>query len=766
MTDEIKFEEYNSPAGGWGSVKSLGSILRQEQVGVEVAGVLIHQNKPDGFACVSCAWGKPAKPHPFEFCENGAKATAWELTSRRAPPEFFLQHTVGELEKWSDHDLEDQGRLTAPLRWDATTDRYIETSWEEAFASIGAELRAQAAQDVVFYCSGRASLEASYMYQLLARMYGCNNLPDSSNMCHESTSVGLPQTIGVPVGTVTLDDFDQTDCIFFFGQNVGSNSPRMLHQLQDARKRDVPIITFNPLRETGLVKFVNPQSPFEMLSGVSTRISTQYHQVRAGGDLAAMTGMCKALIEADDVAVRAGTERVLDVEFIAEHTHGFEEFVTYLRRSDWTELEREAGLTRQDLEAAASVYANAKAIIAVYGMGLTQHRNGVENVQMVSNLLLLRGNIGKPGAGICPVRGHSNVQGQRTVGITEKPELAPLDKLKELYGFEPPRTKGFNTVEACEAIIAGRVKAFISLGGNFVRAVPDSPVVEAAWRKMRLTVHIATKPNRCQLIHGEIAYILPCLGRIEIDRQAGNAQSVSTEDSSGFMHGSHGFSEPASPQLRSEHAIIGGIAKALQFDNPRVDWDAWIGDYSLVRDAIEKTYPEIFREFNQRMWEPGGFHRPIPARHRIWKTASGKANFIVPTALDADPDMALPAGDVLRLMTIRSNDQFNTTIYGYDDRFRGIHGTRQVLLMNPADIERLAFREGDLVIATTVADDAVREVHGLRLTPYDIPRGCVAGYYPECNPLLPLWHCAVGSKVPAAKSIPIRLRSLAGAAKH
>jgi molybdopterin-dependent oxidoreductase alpha subunit len=760
MVDETRTHGEDAPAGGWGSVKSLGSILRREHVVLDGAGVLIHQNKPDGYACVSCAWGKPAKPHPFEFCENGAKATAWELTARRAPPEFFLQHTVRELETWSDHDLEEQGRLTAPMRWDARTDRYLEVSWESAFAEIAAELRAQAPQEVVFYTSGRASLEASYMYQLLARMYGCNNLPDSSNMCHESTSVALPKTIGVGVGTVTLEDFEQTDCIFFFGQNVGSNSPRMLHQLQDARRRNVPIVTFNPLRETGLIKFVNPQSPFEMLSGVTTRISTQYHQVRAGGDLAAITGICKALVEADDAAIRTGDARVLDAEFIAEHTHGFEEFAAFVRSSNWAFLEREAGLARAEMEAAASAYASAHSVLAVYGMGLTQHRNGVENVQMVSNLLLLRGNIGRPGAGICPVRGHSNVQGQRTVGITEKPELAPLDKLKELYGFEPPRTRGMNTVQACEGVLAGRVKGFISLGGNFIRAVPETLAMEAAWRKLRLTVHIATKPNRSHLIHGEVAYVLPCLGRIEIDRQNGVPQAVSTEDSSGFMHGTRGFHEPASSKLRSEHAIIGGIAMALHLD--KVDWQSWVSDYSRIRKAIENTYPEIFADFEQRMWQPGGFQRPIPARQRIWKTSTGRAHFVVPTALDADPDMAVPEGNVLRLMTIRSNDQFNTTIYGYDDRFRGIHGTRHVLLIHPDDIARLGFRDGDLIVASTVADDAVREVHGLRLTSYDIPRGCVAGYYPECNPLVPLWHCAQGSQVPASKSIPIRIRRAVG----
>lgn len=674
----------------------------------------------------------------------------------RQLPEFFRAHTLRELESWGDHELEEEGRLTAPLRWDAASDRYVETSWEDAFEGIANELHQQDPANVVFYCSGRASLETAYMYALMARMYGCNNLPDSSNMCHESTSVALPATIGVPVGTVTLDDFELTDCIFFFGQNVGSNSPRMLHELQGARRRNVPIVTFNPIRETGLVRFTNPQSPTEMLSGSETPISTQYHQVRIGGDLAAIMGVCKAVIGTHDEAIRDGKEGILDVQFISEHTHGFEEFAAYARALAWEDIERASCLTRVDLEVAALEYMRAKAVIAVYGMGLTQHRNGVETVQMLSNLLLLRGNIGKPGAGICPVRGHSNVQGQRTVGITEKPELAPLDKLEELYHFQPPRSRGLTTVDACQGIVAGRVKAFVGLGGNFVRAVPETMLMEQAWRKLRLTVQIATKLNRGHLIHGEVAYLLPCLGRIEIDRQQGGEQAV--EDSTGCMHGSRGVAEPASDKLLSEPAIVAGIAKALLPANPHVPWDAWVSNYALVRDAIEQTYPDIFRDFNRRMWQPGGFHRPIPARNRTWKTKSGKANFIVPEALDTDPDMAPAGGDILRLMTLRSNDQFNTTIYGYDDRFRGIHGTRMVLLICLCDIERLGFHEGDIVTASTVADDFARDVHGFRLTAYDIPAGCVAGYYPECNPLIPLWHHARESKVPASKAIPIRIR--------
>jgi len=749
------------PAGGWGSLKEVGTILLKERIPFEGAQLLTHQNKPDGYMCVSCAWAKPAHPHPAEFCESGAKATAWEVTSKHIGADFFQRHTLRELETWHDHELEAAGRLTVPMRYDGALDRYVEITWERAFAEIGAELRTMDPKNVVFYSSGRASLETSYMYQLLARMYGNNNLPDSSNMCHESTSVALPKTIGVPIGTVVLDDFDHTDCIFFFGQNVGVNSPRMLHQLQDARKRGVPIVTFNPLRERGLVSFVNPQSPTEMLTGHETVISTQYHQVKAGGDTAALMGLCKAVLEADARAVAEGGPRAIDADFIAEHCHGFEEFAAAVRARGWDEIEREAGLTQAQMEQAAGTYIRAKSVIGVFGMGLTQHRNGVQNVQMLVNLLLLRGNIGKPGAGICPVRGHSNVQGQRTVGITEKPELAPLDKLKELYGFEPPRDKGMNTVEACEAIRAGKVQALISLGGNLVRAVPEHGLMDAAWRALPLTVQISTKLNRSHLVHGKTAYVLPCLGRIEIDRQAGGEQSVSVEDSTGCMHGSRGRAEPAADTLLSEPAIVAGIAKAALDPNPKVDWDAWVADYAKVRDAIAATYPEIFHDFNDRMWTPGGFRKPVAAAKREWKTPTGKANFTVPDTLSADPDMPVPA-DALRLFTVRSDGQFNTTIYSLEDRFRGVQD-RKVLLMAGADMARMGLADGDIVTASTAVDDGVtRTVEGLRVVEYGVPAGCVAGYYPECNPLIPLWHYAKDSKVPAAKSIAIRIERTGG----
>jgi molybdopterin-dependent oxidoreductase alpha subunit len=756
-------DPYRHPAGGWGSVKKVGTALLTQHVPLEGSEIMLHQNKPDGFACVSCAWAKPANPHPFEFCESGAKATAWEITTKSIGADFFEKHTVSELLTWSDHRLEAEGRLTVPLRWDAASDRYLEVSWDSAIGEIASELREMDPAGVVFYASGRASLEASYMYQLLARMYGNNNLPDSSNMCHESTSVALPKTIGVPIGTVTLEDFEQTDCIFFFGQNVGTNSPRMLHQLQDARKRGIPIVTFNPLREPGLVHFANPQSVKDMLTPAETIISTQYLQVKPGGDSAAMMGLCKALIAADDHAVASGSARVLDAAFLAEHTAGFEDFVASVRNTGWDEIEKLSGLARADIEQAAATYASASRVIGIYGMGLTQHRHGVQTVAMLTNLLLLRGNIGKPGAGVCPVRGHSNVQGQRTVGITEKPELAPLDQLEKQFHFTPPRNKGLNTVETCEGVLDGSVKAFIGLGGNFVRAVPDTGRIEPAWSRLRLTVQVSTKLNRSHLVHGAVSYILPCLGRIEIDRQDGVEQSVSVEDSTGHMHGSRGRAEPAAPTLRSEPAIIAALAQALLPPNLAVPWQRWAVDYASVRDAIAITFPEIFHDFNARMWQPGGFPRPIAAAQRKWKTPNGRANFVVPTDLAGDPDQAPIGGEVLRLFTLRSDNQFNTTIYGEDDRFRGIKGGRKVLLINPRDMERLGLTEGQLVEVRTVANDGVeRRLAGLRLVGYNVPDGCIGGYYPECNVLLPLSHHALESKVPAAKSISVTLHAGGG----
>lgn len=781
---------YDGPAGGYGSLASVSEVLIREGLPTGAIDTLGHQNKPGGPMCVSCAWAKPARPKIAEFCENGAKATAWELTRKRSDEAFFARHTLTELEGWLDHDLEEAGRLTRPMRWDAQSDKYVPVAWEDAFRDIGRELAALRGDpdQSVFYASGRAALETSYLWQLFARLYGTNNLPDSSNMCHESTSVALPQSIGVSVGTVTLQDFDQTDLILYLAHNPGTSSPRILHQLQDAARRGVKIIGFNPLRERGLERFRNPQSPKEMVLGRETEIADQIHQVKVGGDIAALTGICKALIEADDAALAAGEakikdreallgatdddagysikaaaadgldRRVLDHAFIAEHTAGFPAFAAHCRSTTWDEIEAVCGLSRQALGDVAKSYGAAKRVIAIYGMGLTQHVAGVDNVQMLCNLLLLRGNIGKPGAGICPVRGHSNVQGQRTVGITEKPELAPLDILARQYDFEPPRKEGFTTVTACEAMIDGRVKAFIALGGNFLRAAPETGKMEAAWRRLRLTVAIATKLNRSHVLHGEVAYLLPCLGRMEIDRQASGEQSVTMESSLAQFHASRGRSAPASAELLSEPAIVAGLALATLPPNAKTPWRAWTADYGRIRQAIEETFPATFAGLGEKAFLPGGMARPLAARERKWNTRSGKANFMTPPQLFAGDLASLGRPGVLQLTTMRSNDQFNTSIYGYHDRFRGVRGTRMVLFMNPADIAAQGHASGDLVDVTTALDDGVeRVVRQFQIVAYDIPAGCCAAYFPEANPLVPLGHHDQKAKTPAYKAVPVIL---------
>ena len=756
MANKEDTVHYSGTEGGWGSVRGIVETAFRERPHPAALDALRRQNKAGGFMCVSCAWTKPAHPHTFEFCENGAKATLWELTTRRCTPEFFASHSVTELKRWKDYDLEQTGRLTHPMRYDPATDHYVPCGWDEAFSAIGAELKAINPKAAVFYASGRASLETSYLYALFARLYGHNNLPDSSNMCHETTSVALKDVIGSPVGTCVLADFELCDAIFFFGQNPGTNSPRLLHPLQEAVKRGCKIVTFNPIREKGLEVFKNPQSPKEMLTPAATPISTLYLQVKTGGDIAAITGMMKHVFARDAALWAAEQRHVLDVDFIKQHTAGYEALKAHVDATSWDTIERESGLARKDIEAAADIYADAKRSIGMYGMGLTQHVHGSDNVKQLVNLFLLKGNIGRDGAGVSPVRGHSNVQGQRTVGIAEKPELVPLDKLAEQYGFDPPRDHGLTTVHACEKIVSGDVKAFIGLGGNFIRAIPEQERMEAAWSGLRLTVQIATKLNRSHLINGKIAYLLPCLGRSEQDIQAGGPQAVTMEDSLSCIHGSIGKAPPASRHLRSELAIVAGIAKATLPVNSKVPWDDWVGDYSKVRDAIAETYPEMFHDFNARVFTPGGFYKGNAARERVWKTKSGKADFTLPKKLNSW-GVEDKAGR-WRLMTLRSNDQFNTTIYGYSDRLRGIEGTRDVLLMNPDDIAAAGLAEGQVVGLATDADDGIeRQVGGLTVTPFLLPRGCLGAYYPEMNPLVPLsWHDEE-SKTPAGKSVPVRI---------
>ena len=760
MSDSNELPHADGPVGGWGSVKGITRIFGETWPSPSALKALSRQNKPKGVMCVSCAWPKPANYKAFEFCENGAKATLWELTSARCMPEFWdeADHKVTALREWTDHDLEKTGRLTHPLRYNAATDRYEAVGWDEAFAAIGAALNAVPKEASVFYASGHAGLEASYLYALLARSHGNNNLPQSSNMCHETTSVGLTKVIGSPVGTIVWDDLAQTDAFFFFGQNPGTNAPRFLHPMKALKDRGGKIVTFNPVIEQGLVAFIDPQNPAAMLTGKETIISDQYHQLKAGGDIAAILGLCKCVVEADDAAQAAGTAQVIDHAFVHQHTTGFDAFITQCRAVSWSEIERESGLTKAALRDAAALYIAAEKVIAVYGMGLTQHTHGALNIAMVVNLLLLRGNIGRPGAGCCPVRGHSNVQGQRTVGIAEKARLVPLDKLKALFGIDPPTHDGVNIVEAVEGLFAGSVRAFVCLGGNLLRAVPDQKRMETAWQQQDLTVMVSTKLNRSHLFPGKQAYILPCLSRFEADRQASGDQVITTEDSFSMISGSIGYLEPASDMLKSELAIVTGIAKATVAAAPGLKWDDWTGNYALVRDLIEQTYPEDFRDYNARMFEPGGFYRGNGAHQRIWKTPEGKAVFTTPGQLNSLGFQDAPGR--YRLITMRSNDQFNTTIYGYSDRLRGLEGSRNILLMCPDDIAEAGLTDGQIVTVVTDVDDGQdRRLAGLTLTAYKLPRGTIAGYYPECNVLVPIAHHDQLSKTPASKSVPVRVEA-------
>lgn len=742
---------YEHASGGWGSVCGITEILADQRPTPGAIRTLLRQNKPGGHMCTSCAWTKPVKPHPFEFCENGAKATIWDLTSERCTPEFFARHSVTELRSWSDHDLEKAGRLTHPMRYDPSTDHYVPCAWDEAFAAIGAKLRTLDPSSTVFYTSGKASLEAAYLYQLFARLYGHNNLPDSSNMCHETTSVGLKKVIGSSVGTCVLSDFDHCDLMLFFGQNTGSNSPRFLHKLQEMIERGGRIITFNPLRERGLIEFVNPQRPTQMTISPATPISEKYLQVRPGGDIAALAGLCKHVLELE--RWRGG---VVDWDFIEANATGFDALEAVLDDTSWKDIERTSGLSRRDLEEVAEIYAAAERVIGVYGMGLTQHVHGWLNIGMLANLLFLRGNIGREGAGISPVRGHSNVQGQRTVGISEKPELVPLDKLEALFGFVAPRDEGHNTVTAAERILSGEVKAFVSLGGNFARAIPDQGRTDRTWAQLDLNVQIATKLNRSHVLVGNEAWLLPCLVRAERDEQATGAQAVTMEDSLSMIHGSLGRRRPASPQLKSEIAIVAGIAAATLPPNPKVEWDAWTGDFRLIRALIEQTYPDKFADFNARLFTPGGFHRGNAVREGKWETESGKAQFTAPETLSALGQP--PEAEELTLITLRSNDQFNTTVYGFRDRLRGLEGSRDVLLINPEEMARRGLSEEQVVGLECAVDDGVERVlHGLKVKAYDLPDSCIAAYYPEANPLIPLGYHDKLSQTPAAKGVPVRI---------
>ncbi|HEX2942581.1 MAG TPA: FdhF/YdeP family oxidoreductase [Rhodopila sp.] len=749
-----------APAGGWGALNAVETHLKRQDVLVRGNRLLLSMNKPGGFDCPSCAWPDPRKPHAFEYCENGAKAVAWEATRKRTTPAFFAQHTVSELRQRTDHELEDQGRLTTPMRYDPATDKYAAVSWEDAFQDIGQSLRSFDPKRVELYTSGRASNEAAFLYQLFGRVLGTNNFPDCSNMCHETTTVALPESIGVGKGTTDLDDLECCDAIFIFGHNPGTNAPRMMGYLHDMAKRAVPIVTFNSLKERALVAFANPQSAVEMLTRSGQQISSQYHQVRTSGDIAAIQGICKTVIEADDEAQRQGAPRIVDIDFVRQHTHGFDAFADYVRKLPWERIEHYSGLSRGDLEAAAEVYMKAERVVACWGMGITQHRRGGESMQQIVNLLLLRGNIGKKGAGACPIRGHSNVQGDRTVGIYQKPKEPFLKRLGEVFSFTAPRDPGHDVAECCEAILRGEVDAFMGLGGNFFRAIPDIDRVGAAVPKLKLTVYVATKLNRSHLTHGQASYILPCLGRTEKDMQNGVLQTITVEDSFSMVHGSTGMLEPADPDLKSEIAIVAGIAKAAVPDRGQVNWDAMTGNYDLIRDRIEAVFPDQFNDYNARIQVPGGFRLPNAVRDRKWETPTGKANFLFEDGL-IDEDDDRPESPHLQLMTLRSHDQFNTTVYSNNDRYRGIANERMVVFMNAADIEALGLHEGASIEFTSVTNDGIdRRASGFRVVTFDVPRGCCAAYYPETNGLLALAHRDEKSNTPAAKSIPVRVTAM------
>jgi molybdopterin-dependent oxidoreductase alpha subunit len=756
MSDRKAIRPYHHPAGGWGAIKALGEHLIEQDIPVKGAATLRCMNQPEGFDCPGCAWPDPKHTSSFEFCENGAKAVAWEATSKRCTPEFFAAHSVAELSELGDYELEMVGRLTHPMAYDAATDHYVPITWDDAFAVIGRHLRALPNPNMAeFYTSGRTSNEAAFHYQLFAREYGTNNFPDCSNMCHEATSVGLPQSIGVGKGTVVLEDFDKADCIFIFGQNPGTNSPRMMTNLRDASRRGAAIISFNPFRERALERFQAPQSPIEMATLTSTPISSRLYQVRVGGDVAVIKGIMKFVVEADEAARASGQPDILDWAFIRAHTQGLQGLVEDLKATHWAHIERSSGLSRQDIEHAAKVYMNAERAIIVYGMGITQHRRGAQNVQQLANLALLRGNIGREGAGLCPVRGHSNVQGDRTVGITEVPSEEFLDRLEHCFGFKAPRDHGHNVVTALEAMIKGDVKVFIGMGGNFAVAIPDWQMTQAALRNLDLTVHVSTKLNRSHLVHGREALILPCLGRTEIDVQASGPQSITVEDSMSMVHASAGRNRPASEHLLSEPAIVAGIARATLGQHTVVNWDEMIGNYDLIRDAIEKVFP-IFTDYNARVRIPGGFHLVPRARERVWDTPSGKANFLIFDGLGEDTSENDP--DMLWLSTIRSHDQYNTTLYSMSDRYRGVYGQRDIVFLNPSEMDKRGLDEGDRVDLVTLSKDGrERRVRNFRVVGYSFPNGCCAAYYPETNPLVPLYAHDPLSFTPSSKGIPIRL---------
>jgi molybdopterin-dependent oxidoreductase alpha subunit len=722
------------------------------QMGVKrSAQTLLRLNQKKGFDCPGCAWPEEDKRHIAEFCENGAKAVAEEATLRRITPAFFAENSVADLAGRSGYWLGQQGRLTTPMLLEEGATHYRPVTWDEAFGVIAEELRALDSPDeAVFYTSGRTSNEAAFLYQAFVRSFGTNNLPDCSNMCHESSGSALTETLGVGKGSVSLADLGKADLILVVGQNPGTNHPRMLSALETAKRGGTRITAVNPLPEAGLLRFKNPQNPSGVV-GRGTPLADRFLQIKVGGDLALFRAFGKLLLEAEDAA--PGT--VLDQEFISTYTHGFEDYAKAARGTDWPEILEATGLTREEIEAAFEEVRASKRLIVCWAMGLTQHKHAVPTIREVVNVLLLGGHVGRPGAGVCPVRGHSNVQGDRTMGIYEKPKAAFLDAMQAEFGVPMPRQHGFDTVDAIRAMRDGRAKVFFAMGGNFVAATPDTDVTEAALRSTALTVQVSTKLNRSHAVHGRRALILPTLGRTEVDRQGSAEQFVTVEDSMGLVHASRGRLDPASEALLSEVAIVARLARTVLGAEHSVPWEELAADYDRIRERIERVIPG-FDQFNARIRRGSGFALPhAPRDSRTFPTATGKANF---TANEFEAPV-VPQGRLL-LQTVRSHDQYNTTIYGLDDRYRGIHAGRRVVFVNPDDLKALGIKDGAIVdLVSEWTDGTERRAEAFRVVEYDTARGCAAAYFPETNVLVPLDSTAEVSNTPTSKAIVVRLET-------
>ncbi|MDX3854325.1 FdhF/YdeP family oxidoreductase [Streptomyces sp. AK02-01A] len=740
--------DYDHPAAGWGAAGSVTRVLAREGALLDGPRAIFKMNhEGEGFDCPGCAWPDDIKGLKLDICENGIKHVTWEMTRKRVGAEFFAAHTVSELAGWSDFDLEDQGRLTGPMTYDPDSDRYVPITWQAAFDMIGGTLRGlDSPHQAAFYTSGRLGNEATFLYQLMAREFGTNNLPDCSNMCHEASGRALYASLGTGKGTADLADWEATDALFIMGVNAASNAPRMLTALAEAYRRGTRIVHINPLIEAAATRTIVPHELTRMATFHSTPTSTLNLQVRGGGDMALMRGIAKAVLEE-----ARGDPKALDRRFIERYTHGFDAYRELCEATPWEELERQSGLRRADILAAAKVYSESARTLMSWCLGVSQHEHGVDTVREIVNVLLLRGNLGREGAGPSPVRGHSNVQGNRTCGINHRPEGPFLDRLAQVCGIEPPREDGLDTVGTVAAMHEGRVKVFVGMGGNFALAAPDTAYTQEGLRRCALTVHVSTKLNRSHVVHGERALILPCLGRTEKDHQRAGVQATSVEDSMSMVHLSIGMKRPASPHLLSEPAIIAGMARATLPDSP-TPWDDYTGDYDRIRDTMAEVL-DGFEDFNRRVRLPLGFRIRQPARELVFLTPSGRAEFSTAPL----PDVIPPEGTLL-LQTMRSHDQWNTTIYSDSDRYRGIENLRTLVFMNADDMRARHIVSGGLVDVVSVAKDgSSRALREYRAVPYDIPAGCAAGYMPEMNALIGAADYSQESAQPLMKSLKVRI---------